>query len=152
MACDLDHSEAESVRMLWLRQVRSPGETFRGETLDDRQDCLMTDVPIANTQCGAHGAKSSIPFFLFRQRSHNPQIHSHFFIIVAGKDTLIPKEQSYNLYEVLKANGVECELAVAEGAEHGQVEAPLSSWPEGVSWWEDAVRPGLDWIVMKSQR
>lgn len=66
------------------------------------------------------------------------------FIIVAEADTLIPNSQSYKLYDILKSHEVDCALAVAKGMNHGLLEHDESAWPEGVTWWQDCVRPGLD--------
>jgi hypothetical protein len=47
------------------------------------------------------------------------------------------------------ANGVECELVEAVGMKHGEAEClhGMPEWVEGCGWWEEAIRPSLDWAV-----
>jgi acetyl esterase/lipase len=73
------------------------------------------------------------------------------FIMNAGGDKLVPTSQSFDFYEVLKSRGVECAMATAVDMEHGKSE----NWDETdvgyEKWWEEAIEPGLRWMVDKTR-
>lgn len=66
------------------------------------------------------------------------------FILAAENDKSIPVEQSTNLFEKLKALGVEVDLRMAKGAPHAFDELSSALWPEGCDWWETVVLPALE--------
>jgi acetyl esterase/lipase len=78
--------------------------------------------------------------------------HPPTFVLVATADTLIYTSHSYDYFSRLKENGVECDLKEATGMEHGKCEnGDLTD--EGIrayeGWWEEAIRPGLDWVLAR---
>lgn len=70
-------------------------------------------------------------------------------VVVATADTLIPTSQSYNLHAKLKDLGVDCGYMECDGMKHGEAEClpGLHIWPENCTWWEDAIKPSLDWAT-----
>lgn len=73
------------------------------------------------------------------------------YILVAEKDTLIPPEHSYRLYNALRSAGVECHLEVFANADHGFTSGPaVSSWPDDGSYWTQILR-ALDFAVEKAR-
>ncbi len=72
------------------------------------------------------------------------------FILVAGGDHLVPTSQSFEFYDTLKSRGVESALAIAENMEHGKSEAWDETDTEYAKWWDQAIEPGLRWMVEKT--
>lgn len=72
-------------------------------------------------------------------------------IVVATADTLIPTSHSYNLHSKLKDLGVETALVECPGMKHGEAEClpGLVFWKDDCTWWEDAIRPSLDWAIKR---
>ena len=64
---------------------------------------------------------------------------------------MLPLAQSTDLAAKLKSLGVECELRKAKSMPHGTAECikAFPPWPKdlGQEWWDEAVRPGLDFVV-----
>lgn len=69
------------------------------------------------------------------------------FVVIATKDQLIPPEQSYALVAKCKELGVEVGSGECEGMTHGIAEDGRETWPEGNTWWEKGILPGLEWAV-----
>jgi acetyl esterase/lipase len=73
------------------------------------------------------------------------------FVFVAEMDSLIPSKQSYELYESLKALGVDAEIGVGLGMEHGQIEG-LGQWEkleDEKGWWGQVVLPALTFALKR---
>lgn len=71
------------------------------------------------------------------------------FILCAEEDELIPPKQSYDLYDALKACGVDAEIGVGTGMKHGQLEG-LGVWEkieEGSGWWDEVILPALTFAI-----
>lgn len=67
-------------------------------------------------------------------------------IVVATADKLIPVTQSYTIYDELVRHGVDAKIVECNEMEHGEAEClPHSNWIE--AWWEEALRPSLDFAI-----
>jgi acetyl esterase/lipase len=71
------------------------------------------------------------------------------FVVVAEEDELIPPKHSYDLYDALKAYGVDTEIGVGKGMKHGQLEG-LGAWEkleEEKGWWDEVILPSLTFAI-----
>jgi acetyl esterase/lipase len=78
--------------------------------------------------------------------------HPPCFIVVATADTLVETAHSYNFHRKLLESGVVVELAEARNMEHGKSENNDSTEEASkayAGWWEEAIKPGLDFVVQK---
>lgn len=67
-------------------------------------------------------------------------------VVVAQNDALIPTAHSREVFEKLQSSGVQSELLLCEGMQHGEAECLSgSAWQE--SWWSSALRPSLDFAL-----
>lgn len=67
-------------------------------------------------------------------------------IVAASEDKLIPIDHSTDVYTRLQELGVDSLLVTCEGMEHGEAEClPGNNWMD--SWWEEAIRPSLDFAI-----
>ena len=77
-------------------------------------------------------------------------------VVVAQLDTLLPPElHSYKLVARLIRDGVEAQSVVCRGMGHGWAEGgpwALAEWESQADvWWDEAIRPSLDWALSKLQ-
>jgi acetyl esterase/lipase len=68
-------------------------------------------------------------------------------VIVATEDKLIDPAESYDVVSKLKSVGVDARFLEARGMTHGIAEDGRETWPEDQDWWNEAILPGLEWIV-----
>lgn len=68
-------------------------------------------------------------------------------VIVATEDKLIDPAESYDIVNKLKSVGVDARYLEARGMPHGIAEDGREAWPEDQEWWNEAILPGLEWIV-----
>lgn len=68
-------------------------------------------------------------------------------VIVATEDKLIDPAESYDIVNKLKSLGVDARYLEARGMPHGIAEDGRETWPEDQDWWNEAILPGLEWIV-----
>lgn len=75
-------------------------------------------------------------------------------IVAASADELIPPIHSHRLHDRLKELGVDVMRVECEGMNHGEAErSPISrEWPEGNTWWEDALLPSLQFALERMTR
>jgi acetyl esterase/lipase len=67
-------------------------------------------------------------------------------VLVASEDKLIPVDHSTDAYARLQDLGVDSLLVTCNGMEHGEAEClPGNNWMD--SWWEEAIRPSLDFAI-----
>ena len=72
-------------------------------------------------------------------------------VVSATEDGLIPTEQFGRLYDRVKELGIDALLVECQGMRHAEAEKlPLSpEWPEGNSWWKDALLPSLVFALQR---
>jgi len=74
-------------------------------------------------------------------------------VFCAVKDSLIPVEHSYRLVRYLQDKGVDAQSVVVEEAEHGFTDLPVKYFPDHAEkWWNESIRPTLEWGIEKLQR
>lgn len=72
------------------------------------------------------------------------------FVLVATGDDMIPTSHSYGFAAQLRRANVEVQVGEAKGMPHGVAECiPGMVWKEGNNWWEEAIRPSLDFVCGK---
>lgn len=108
--------------------------------------------------------KNQLPLTLYPEGSTRPLpptynplnlVNSDFpptFVMVATNDGLIPVKQSYDFIDKLKEYGVEHIFREAD-MDHGRSENhPIEEKADYDRWFEDAIRPGLDWVIERLDR
>ncbi|KAL7408819.1 Alpha/Beta hydrolase protein [Mrakia frigida] len=71
------------------------------------------------------------------------------FLSWGDQDTLVRPRQSIVFRDKLEELGVECGWAIAKGASHGYAEKDFVESRPGAIWWEEAILPGLEFVVNK---
>jgi acetyl esterase/lipase len=74
------------------------------------------------------------------------------WVLVATKDTLIPSKQSYDFWQRLQQNGVECGFSEADMPHAGSETGPGGGdTPENEviyqKWFEGPIKEGLEWVI-----